>query len=213
MKVGFYLHILMDTILHQNFCAKSSWINMAYREAVYLPDGSHVEDNYEPYNKNFNDDAPYNKSTVYPAGLEKMGWAVNETFLQLSYQYPTSPKGLGLQSDYDLWNNYSGTNNASYAYDLEAVDNFLKKCMHQTSGASWSNTPQCQRIRQNFACTEHSFDKLKEVWQQQATPMNFDYDAIHVFKKITDPDSSKSDTLEKYSNFFNYTKILYDLQH
>lgn len=212
MKVGFYLHILMDTILHQNFCAKNSWVNMAYREAVYFPDGTTAAGTYPPYQV-FDDDAYYVEGGSYPAGLEKIGWTVNETFLKLSYQYPNEPDSLGRQSDYELWNNYASPNSDSYAYDLGTVDAFLKKCMHQKSDSSWSDSPQCERISQNFASKNKDFNALKKVWQAAEADMDFHYDAAAVFQKIFTCDTSKTTVLEQYSNFFHYTKILYDLQH
>lgn len=212
MKVGFYLHILMDTILHQNFCAKQSWVNMAYREAVYLPGGAPADKTYPPY-QDFDDDAFYDESAAYPAGLEKIGWTVNETFLKLAYQYPNEPDALGRQSAYDLWNNYASPNSDSYAYDLGTVDAFLKNCMHQKGSSSWSDSLQHERISQNFAAANKDFDSLKKVWQTAETDMDFHYDAATVFQKITACDTSKTDTLEQYANFLHYTRILYELQH
>lgn len=212
MKTGFYLHILMDTILHQHFCAKQSWMNMAYREAVYLPDGTHADKSYPPY-QDFDDGAAYDENTVYPAALEKIGWAVNETFLQLSCQFPRHTYALSLQSNYDLWDNYTSPNSDSYAYDLGIADAFLKKCMHQNINASWSDSPQCERICRNFTATCKDFDSLKKVWQKAETDMDFHYDAAAVFQKITACDTSKENALEQYANFFHYTKILYELQN
>ncbi|HBA68040.1 MAG TPA: hypothetical protein DCZ40_01610 [Lachnospiraceae bacterium] len=212
MKTGFYLHILMDTILHRHFCAKQSWVNMAYREAVCLPDGTHADKTYPPY-QDFDDDSAYDESTTYPAALEKIGWTVNETFLQLSCQFPNTPDALGRQSVYSLWDNYSGPNSDSYAYDLGTADAFLKKCMHQDKNSSWSRSPQCERICQNFTSVHKDFDNLKKVWQAAEADMDFHYDADAVFQKITACDTSKETVLEQYANFFHYTKILYDLQN
>lgn len=213
MKVGIYLHILTDTILHQNFGARRSWINMAYREGVFTPEGKNVEKDYPPYQDIFDDDAAYEDTAVYPAGLEKIGWTVNEPFLNLSYQYPMNTDALGNQSLYDLWDNYAQPNAWAYACDLSLVNDFVRSCRGLPAEPSWQSSPQFARIYSNFASPEKDFAPLSAVWQSGQQDMDFHYTAEEVFRKITGADTSKDTTEEQYHNFFSYTKILYDLQH
>lgn len=211
MKLGICLHILADTILHQNFGARRSWINMVYREGVYTPDGSHADKKYPPY-QDFNDTAPYDAHGTYPAGLEKIGWTMNETFLKLSYQYPLSAKALGVPSVYDLWNNYAQPNYFTYSNQLHVVNDFLRSCKELSPDAAWRSSPQCEQILSNFKCTQTDFQSLAEEWQKELADMNFHYNAEAVFQKIVKCDTTKQEPLEQYSNFFDYTRILYDWQ-
>lgn len=213
MKLGIYLHILIDTILHQNFGARRSWINMAYREGVFTPQGKNVENDYPPYQDIFDDDAAYDDTASYPAGLEKIGWTVNETFLKLSYQFPNDTSALGNQSLYDLWDNYAQPNSYTYACGLSLVNDFLRSCLDLPADPSWLTSPQFTCIEKNFRSTVKDFAPLSDLWQKEQQDMDFNYNAEDVFRKITGCDTTKETTEEKYRNFFCYTKILYDLQH
>ena len=213
MKLGIYLHILTDTILHQNFGARRSWINMAYREGVFTPEGKNADKDYPPYQDIFDDDAAYDESAVYPAGLEKIGWTVNEPFLNLSYQYPIITDALGNQSLYDLWDNYAQPNAWAYACDLSLVNDFLRNCRGLPADPSWQTSPQFTRIHKNFLSPANEFESLCKIWQSGQSCMDFRYTAEDVFRKITGADTAKVTTEEQYHNFFSYTEILYNLQH
>lgn len=67
---------------------------MAYREGVFTPEGQECGKDYPHYQDIFDDDAAYDDTASYPAGLEKIGWTVNETFLKLSYQFPNAYRAL-----------------------------------------------------------------------------------------------------------------------
>lgn len=211
MKLGFCLHLLADTILHQNFCARRSWINMAYREGVCTPDGSHVDGSYPPYQP-FDDTAFYDEHGIYPAGLEKVGWTMNETFLKLSYQYPLWADALGNLSIYDLWNNYAQPNYFTYSNQLHVVNDFLRSCSGFSPSSAWHSSPQRKQILSNFECTQKDFQSLAVEWQKGQADMDFHYNAGTVFEKIVKCDTTKKEPLEQYSNFFDYTRILYDWQ-
>jgi len=208
MRMGIYIHILIDTKMHEHFCAQPSWINMALRGSVQDPSGNDIRGSYPAY-KNFVE-KPVDEMDAFPSGLQRISWIVNETFPSLVYEYPLEPDSLGNHSmGYLFWGRRAAQNSMTYAAACADVLNFLEKCCGKAKTENWEGTDEYGLFVQNFKSMKHSFNDLRAVWHGTFSTREYRYDAEGLYKRLVIGDSSKE---EKYEDLFSFLRILYDIK-
>lgn len=215
VNLGVLLHLLIDSKLHEHFCAGASWPNMIRRISVTDAKGIRADSKYPAfcdYDDSMTADEVAQSTNGFPAGLQKMGWPVNETCVGLSYEYPLDESSLGDYGGSDTWGYYSSPNYKMYARACGPVLNFIERCGGLKQTESWSLDSQYQEFVELFQSNGKTLAELSAVWKQKYGAADFSYSAQAYYQALMEGDSTQTDPLLKYAKLFHLMRILVGVQ-
>lgn len=199
MKIGVYIHILADTMLHERFCAERTWQNLKRLVTALDETGNRLT--YTPYR-----DYGFQILEKYPWGIQQIGGVVHDGYVDYEYIFPLGIHELNDKLDYS--GHLTPVNSHRYADACEIMLRFLMNCIPGSTfdETNWQQTLK-PKLRKVFATGKGSFNDLKTTWKQQFD-CTYEYDAGGVYRRLITGDPSKTSDRERLREFYDYTLLL-----
>ena len=203
MKIGVYIHILADTMLHERFCAERTWQNLKRLVTALDENGNRII--YTPYK-----DYGFSTLEKYPCGIQQIGKVVHDSYVDYEYIFPRGVHELADKLDYS--GHLTPVNSHRYTDACEIILRFLTNCIPDSSfdETNWKKTLK-PKLRSVFATGNGTFNELKKTWKKEFN-YAYEYDAGAVYKRLMEGDSSKTTDPERLKEFYDYTLLLYNIK-
>lgn len=211
MAMGTVIHLLADCTLHERFSPERNWKNLGRTNIILDPKGKNVSDLYPPFT-NF-DYGTYDKTTKYPAGLQQIGKCMERSYLRFDYNYPLITQELPLDGESSQYSGHrTPVNPSRFASAAKRILQFLCKCKNtHFDETRW--TLLWNKIMENMYYEQATdFSDLENVWQKEFPQIKFYYNPVTIYNRMVNGNPDQEDTLDKYSEFFQYTLMLYRLK-
>lgn len=218
MGLGSALHLLIDTMVHENYSGCHTWKNVRQTAAIYDLNGTHIENQFKPY-KNFTAD-DFDKGD-FPAGIEQMGFCADAPYVKFNYTYPAEKTEV----DTPPYSKHKAlVNSLQVCEALHDVTDILYRCKgRELTPVTWEDLykPRLAEalgasfykskwpIESDSDWEKRKAEKCLENWQKTFSSTTFKYDPETVYNNLVSKNGTND---ESFDDLFQYVRILYKIQ-
>lgn len=208
MGIGTALHLLLDSMLHENYSGYQSWQN--FKRAMHIIDHQKKDQSssYPPY-KNF----PFEKFTTNekcPTGIEQTGFCIESPYILFDYSFPRtsdelSPANARTVPPYMGYKTFD--NSIRFRRALHEMLKFLYRFKgKELDDLTWKNHFEIP-FTEIFNRDIITKDTWEQEWSNHFPSVTFTYNAAEVYQKLT---TEKEGT---YPDLFSYILMLNQIQN
>lgn len=211
MQMGVVLHLLADSMLHEQFRAKRTWANLGRIDHILDPKGNDIIDKFPPY-KDYEYKA-YKKGAPYPAGIQQNGAVSGCPYARYSYKMPRSTQELPKINGQSQYGKHKTADNTPrYVTVCKRILEFLSACKNRHFDQLTWNNILAPSLGEAFSHQAETDADLKTYWESAFPNTKFDYNANTVYERLINGKPGAENDLEKYEEFFQFTMLLNNLK-
>lgn len=215
MGIGTALHLVLDSMLHENYSGLPSWQNLKRRLHVFDHNRKEINNLCTIYK-----DYPYEKFSSNencPTGIEQTGSCTERPFTLFDYSFPLDSSEL-VDTQVAKTPPYNGyktfVNSTRFCRALKYVLDFLYRYKGKTlDDLTWKNNfeiPLTNVFNQTIATPEKDFKKWSEewcsVWKNKFPYINYSYNPDKIYDNLVKGENGD------YSELFTYILMLDQIQ-
>ncbi len=208
MGLGTALHLVLDSLLHENYSGHQSWQNFKRAMHVISHQKKDQSGSYPPY-KNY----PFEKFTTNekcPTGIEQTGFCPESPYILFDYSFPRtsdelSPANAKTVPPYMGYKTFD--NSIRFCRALHEMLKFLYQFKgKELDDLTWKNhfaIPFTEIFNKDITTK----DTWEQEWNSHFPAISFTYNAAEVYQKLT------TEKEGQYPDLFSYILMLNQIQN